>query len=162
MIESILGMIVGAGLFIGGFHLHDVNYRPDDRESNTIVTNGDGKKYLVNGRLFNNPERKREFKGYVMGVAGAAIFALSAKHAWDQCKKRQDAVSMHLNHTFQRLRTRLENGQAAQGAWKRGATFRLRPPPGAAKVTPFTSLPAIDGSSVEGHDATIQVIKYGE
>lgn len=99
MIEAILGMLVGSGLFFGGFHFHDVNYRPGgewyhDSELNgwvsgSITDGNTGKRYVVNLPHYNNPDRKKELIGYAMGTAGAAILALSVKHAWDKREKKQ-------------------------------------------------------------------------
>ena len=99
MIESILGMLVGSGLFFSGFHFHDVNYRPDgewyhDSElggwvSGSITDSNTGKRYIVNLPHYNNSDRKKELIGYAMGTAGAAILALSVKHAWDKQEKKQ-------------------------------------------------------------------------
>ena len=102
--ESILGMLIGAGLCVGGLHLHDSGYKGDGRQ---ILVDADGKGYLA-----DPPSNMREHMGYLMGAAGGVIFVLSAKRAWDQRKKRRDAVSMHLDQTFDRFRTRLNQRQA--------------------------------------------------
>ena len=134
MMESILGMLIGAGLFIGGFSLHDMNYRQDYRGNNTVV-HSEGKDYLINGRAFGYP--KRETLAYLMGPVGAAIFALSAKHAWDQREKRRAAVSMHLDQTFQQFRVRLGQGRSS----RMGASdFRLQHLSKATQPAPFPSL----------------------
>ena len=134
MMESILGMLIGAGLFIGGFSLHDMNYRQDYRGINTVV-HSEGKEYLINGSALGYP--KRETLSYLMGPVGAAIFALSAKHAWDQRKKRRAAVSMHLDQTFQQFRVRLGQDRSS----RMGASgFRLQHLSKAAQTAPFSSL----------------------
>ena len=135
--ESLLGMLIGAGLFIGGFSLHDVNYGQDDRANNTAILHSEGQEYLIPRSNFASPNR--ENLAYLMGPVGAAIFALSAKHAWDQHKKRQAAVSMHLDQTFDRLRTRLGQGQSSSTG---ASGFRLQPLSKAVQTAPFTSLPA--------------------
>ena len=134
MMESLLGMLIGAGLFIGGFNLHDMDYREGDRPA--TLTASDGTTYLINT---DHVHSNRENWTYLMGPVGAAIFALSAKHAWDQHKKRRAAVSMHLDQTFDRLRTRLGQGRlSSTGA----SGFRLQPLSKAVQTVPFTSLPA--------------------
>lgn len=133
--ESLLGMLIGAGLFIGGFSLHDVNYRQDDRANNTAVLHSEGQKYLIPRSNFASPDR--ENLAYLMGPVGAAIFALSAKHAWNQHKKRRAAVSMHLDQTFDRLRVRLGQGRSSNAG---ASDFRLQPLSKAVQPAPFTSL----------------------
>lgn len=114
MIESILGMLVGSGLFFGGFHFHDVNYRPGgewyhDSElggwvSGSITDGNTGKRYVVNLPHFNSPDRKKELIGYAMGTAGAAILALSVKHAWDKREKmRTDGTDQALERFRRRI-----------------------------------------------------------
>ncbi len=141
MMESILGMLVGAGLFIGGFSLHDLNYRQDYRGTNTTVVDPEGQKYLINGRGFGYPTR--ETLGYLMGPVGAAIFALSAKRAWDQREKRRAAISMRLDQTFQQFRTRLDRDRATRMA----SNSRRWPLSKALKAAPY---PSLSGSSTLG------------
>ena len=136
--ESLLGMLIGAGLFVGGFSLHDRDYREGDRPAS--LTDSDGTTYLINAdHIYSN----RENWTYLMGPVGAAIFALSAKHAWDQRKERHAAVSMHLDQTFERLRVRLgqERSSGASG-------FRLQHMPKAVQTAPFTSLSASGTSGI--------------
>ena len=144
MIESILGMLVGAGLLIGGFSLHDLNYRQDYRGNNTTVVDSEGQKYLINGSDFGYPTR--ETLGYLMGSVGAAIFALSAKRAWDQREKRRAAVSMRLDQTFQQFRTRLDRDRATRVA----SNSRRWPLSKAAKTAPYPSLPASSTLGIHG------------
>ena len=118
MMESILGMLIGAGLCVGGLHLHDSGYKGDGRQ---ILVDADGKGYLA-----DPPSNMREHMGYLMGAAGGVIFVLSAKRAWDQRKKRRDAVSMHLDQTFDRFRTRLNQRRATGVASKRMPLFASR------------------------------------
>ena len=123
--ESILGMLIGAGLCVGGLHLHDSGYKGDGRQ---ILVDADGREYLA-----DPPSNMREHMGYLMGAAGGVIFVLSAKRAWDQRKKRRDAVSMHLDQTFDRFRTQLNQRQATWVASKR------MPLPKAVKTPLFAS-----------------------
>ena len=118
MMESILGMLIGAGLCVGGLHLHDSGYKGDGRQ---ILVDADGKGYLA-----DPPSNMREHMGYLMGAAGGVIFVLSAKRAWDQRKKRRDAVSLHLDQTFDRFRTRLNQHRATGVASKRIPLFASR------------------------------------
>ena len=48
--ESILGMLIGAGLFIGGFSLHDMDYR--EGAQTATQTASDGTAYLINDDHF--------------------------------------------------------------------------------------------------------------
>ena len=139
--ESLLGMLIGAGLFVGGFSLHDVNYRQDYRGNNTVVLHSEGQEYLIPRSNFASPDR--ENLAYLMGPVGAALFALSAKHAWDQREKRRAAVSVHLDQSFERLRVRLgqERSSGASG-------FRLQHLPKAVQTVPFTSLSASGTSGI--------------
>ena len=132
MMESILGMLIGAGLFIGGFSLHDMDYR--EGAQTATQTASDGTAYLINDDHLHS---KRENWAYLMGPVGAAIFALSAKHAWDQREKRRAAVSMHLNQTFQQFRVRLGQDRSS----RMGASgFRLQHLSKATQTAPFPSL----------------------
>ena len=107
MMESILGMLLGAGLCVGGIHLHD----SDSNDGRQILVDANGREYLA-----DPPSNMREHMGYLMGAAGGVLFVLSAKRAWDQRKKRRDAVSMHLDQTFQQLRVRLHRGHPTRVA----------------------------------------------
>ena len=138
MIESILGMLVGTGLFIGGFSLHDMDYREGDRPA--TLTASDGTTYLIN---YAHIHSKRENWTYLMGPVGAAIFALSAKHAWDQREKRRAAISMRLDQTFQQFRTRLDRDRATRMA----SNSRRWPLSKALKAAPY---PSLSGSSTLG------------
>lgn len=126
MMESILGMLIGAGLCVGGLHLHNSDYH-------------DGRQILVdaNGResLADPPSNMREHMGYLMGAAGGVIFVLSAKRAWDQHKKRRAAVSLHLDQTFQQLRVQLHRGRATRMA----SNLRIGPLPKAMGTPLFAS-----------------------
>ncbi len=116
---SILGMILGAGLFIGGLNLHDSDYRGDGRQ---LLVHSNGKEYLVNPS--NN---HREHWGYFMGTVGAACFALSLKHAWDQ---RGKSVSLSPNRAriHPGISRSMAAAQASRGPWRLGANLRLRFP----------------------------------
>ena len=141
MMESILGMLIGAGLCVGGLHLHDSGYKGDGRQ---ILVDADGRGYLA-----DPPSNMREHMGYLMGVAGGVIFVLSAKRAWDQRKKRRDAVSMHLDQTFDRFRTRLNQRQAM------GVASNLRMPlPKAVKTPLFASRSAREYLDQAVHNST--------
>ena len=130
--ESILGMLIGAGLFIGGFSLHDMDYR--EGAQTATQTASDGTAYLINDDHLHS---KRENWAYLMGPVGAAIFALSAKHAWDQREKRRAAVSMHLDQTFQQFRVRLGQDRSSNAG---ASGFRLQHLSKAAQTAPFSSL----------------------
>lgn len=102
MLESILGMLIGSSLFIVGFDAHDRNYQLGaDRDGIMVTPGDDGKDYTIHYPDFAKSQQKIEFMGYIMGTAGAAIFAFSAKHAWDQRNKERED---HTNQAFQRLR----------------------------------------------------------
>ncbi len=127
MIESILGMLIGAGLCVGGLEVHDSDYKGDGRQ---FLVDANGRTYLA-----DPPSNMREHMGYLMGAAGGVIFVLSAKRAWDQREKRRAAVSMRLDQTFQQFRTRLNRGQTTRVA----SNLRMWPLSKAAKMSLFAS-----------------------
>ena len=141
MMESILGMLIGAGLCVGGLHLHDSGYKGDGRQ---ILVDANGRTYLA-----DPPSNMREHMGYLMGAAGGVIFVLSAKRAWDQRKKRRDAVSMHLDQTFQQLRTRLNQRRATRVA----SSLRM-PLPKVAQTSLFASRSAREYLDQAVHNST--------
>ena len=114
---SIIGMLVGVGLFVGGAKVHDENYR-------------DGYQFdLI------RPSDHREHYGYLMGVVGGACFALSLKHLWNQ---REKSASLSSNHT--RIYTgvsRSREARASGDAWRHEATLRSRFPHERSEITPL-------------------------
>ncbi len=72
---AIFGVLLGSGLFVGGFINHDVNYTggPDYR-----IIDIDGDRYRV------TPGSNGENRAFLVATAGAAILTVSLKHLWKQ------------------------------------------------------------------------------
>lgn len=108
MWESIIGMLVGTGLMVGGFYNHDVNYRPSDGLS-LVSVHSKGKTYAVSSTGYNSPERKKEFLGYTVGAVGAAVLALSVKHAWQS----RHTPRISTDEMFRKFRQKINKKQIA-------------------------------------------------
>ncbi len=95
--KKVFGMALGLGLFIGGGNFHDLESK-DRRQLLDFSETGP--------ILADPPSNIPEHLSYVMGTAGAAIFALSVKHAWEG-RKEQGSISMNIDQAFHRLRANL-------------------------------------------------------
>lgn len=121
MWESILGMFIGTSLIIGGFHNHDLNYRPSDGPSWASV-NSMGKTYAVSSTGYNSSDTKRQLLGYTVGTVGAAVLALSAKRAW-QARHEPRASTDEMLRKFRRKIGKKQIAGLALGMFIAGAQF---------------------------------------
>ncbi len=76
---SILGALLGTGLFVGGFVYHDVQFY-EFRKADAVRVSPNG--YV----MFESSNQ--EENAYAIGMAGAAVLTLSLKHIWDSRKNK--------------------------------------------------------------------------
>ena len=85
---SILGIFVGAGISIGAFIKHDINYR-GGRDFEVASINPGNYAYGDNSYIEDyHGADARENTAYVIGTAGTIILTISAKHLWNQHKTK--------------------------------------------------------------------------
>ena len=125
MLESIVGMLIGTSLVVGGFYFHDVNYRPSDGPVLGSITSPSGKKYAVRGDYFDSSDGQKEILGYTVGAVGAAIFALSVKRAWQIRNKSGESTTEALRKFRQKINKKQIAGLAlGLGLFIAGAQFQ--------------------------------------
>lgn len=124
MWESIVGMLIGTSLVVGGFHFHDVNYRPSDGSSLGSITDPSGETYAIGGSYYNSPDEQTEILGYTIGAVGTAIFALSVKRAWQIQNNPGESTTEALRKFRQKINKKQIAGLAlGLGIFIAGAQF---------------------------------------
>ena len=78
MFASMAGIVVGAGLIIGGLNVHDDNFADNDS------------RLCCEDRQSHD---RREHLGYGMGIVGGAVLVLSVKELWDRHQGNPGALS---------------------------------------------------------------------
>ena len=87
MITSVIGILVGTGLFVGGFVFHDINYK--EGGSAYHLYDGHSRRYIIGSPVNSG----REDLAYVAGTVGAVCLAISVKRAWNQRKAKSPTKS---------------------------------------------------------------------
>lgn len=81
---SILGALVGTGLFVGGFVYHDQDYRGIPNVDRGLVTT-----ITDNGTYIGRDTDSKENGAYIIGMVGAAVLTASLKQAWNQLQVKK-------------------------------------------------------------------------